>query len=223
MRHYDEILKIAAERKGGVEVVLSHVHRPKSPEELETVPEDRWLSEMARHIFQTGLSWGTVDKKWPGIEAAFQGFDVARIAHMSEGWFDELLKDTRIIRSGAKIRAIQENAEFILRANTERGGFAHVIATWPAETYMDLLDWLKKDGARLGGNTGAYMLRMMGRDGFMLTHDVVARLIAEGVIDKAPTSKAARRVVQEAFNTWRAESGETFNTISSVLAQSIDA
>lgn len=222
MRTYQEILDIAAARKGGVDAVLSPVRLPKSPEELEAVPGDRWLAQMARNIFQTGMSWKVVEAKWPGIEEAFEGFDVARIAHMSEDWFDALLKDTRIIRSGAKLRAIQENAEFISRVNAEEGGFAHKIATWPAEDYFGLLDWLKKEGARLGGNTGAYVMRMMGRDGFMLSKDVVARLVAEGVVEKAPTSKPAKRAVQEAFNTWRAESGENFNTISAVLAQSID-
>ncbi|SFI52457.1 DNA-3-methyladenine glycosylase I [Celeribacter neptunius] len=222
MRSYQEILDIAAARKGGVAAVLDHVRVPKTPEALAAIPGDRWLAEMARHIFQTGMSWKVVEAKWPGIEAAFEGFDVTRIAHMSEDWFDALLKDTRIIRSGAKLRAIQENAEFIARVDAEEGGFARKIAQWPAEDYFGLLDWLKDNGARLGGNTGAYTLRMMGRDGFMLSKDVVARLIAEGIIDKAPTSKPAKRAVQEAFNSWRAESGETFNTISSVLAQSID-
>jgi len=50
---------------------------------------------------------------------------------------------------------------------------------------------------------------------------VLARLAAEGVIDKAPTSKMAWAAVQEAFDTWRAQSGQPLTTISRVLAQSI--
>ncbi|MCA0045162.1 DNA-3-methyladenine glycosylase I [Celeribacter litoreus] len=223
MRSYEEILAIAAERKGGVEAVLADVYIPKLPHEMAATPDDRWLSEMARHIFQTGMSWQVVNSKWDDIEDAFSGFDVAKLANMSEDWFDELLKDTRIIRSAPKIKAIQENAEFIMKVSEESGGFGNKIAYWPAEEYFDLLDWLKKEGSRLGGNTGAQAMRWSGRDGFIMTKDVVARLIEEGIVEKAPTSKAAKKAVQEAFNAWRTESGQTLNTISRVLAQSIDA
>ena len=61
----------------------------------------------------------------------------------------------------------------------------------------------------------------MGKDGFLLSRDVVARLVAEGVIDKAPGSRKAMVPVQEAFDRWAAESGESFTTISRVLARSI--
>ncbi len=223
MRSYDEILAIAIERHGSVEAVLGEVYIPKLPHELEATPDSEFLSVMARHIFHTGMSWSVVDAKWPDIVEAFEGFDVGRVALMSEDWFDELLKDTRVIRSAPKIRAIQENAVFISEVSAKEGGFGKKIAAWPAESYFDLLDWLKKEGSRLGGNTGAMVMRWSGRDGFTLSKDVIARLVAEGVIDKAPTSKAAKTAVQDAFNTWRAQSGQTLNTISRVLAKSIDA
>lgn len=66
-------------------------------------------------------------------------------------------------------------------------------------------------------------MRFMGKESFVLSKDVVARLIVEGVIDKAPTSKKAMKDVQAAFNTWKAQSGRTLTEISRVLAQSIDA
>ncbi|MGR3581851.1 MAG: DNA-3-methyladenine glycosylase I, partial [Sagittula sp.] len=90
------------------------------------------------------------------------------------------------------------------------------------EDFAGLLQWLQKEGSRLGGSGGAYMLRMMGRDSYILSGSVVARLSAEGVVDKAPSSKKAWAAVQEAFNTWRQESGQSLTAISRVLAQSID-
>ncbi len=221
MRSFDEILAIAAERHGGEAAVLATMPVMKSAEELAAIPDDRWLAQMAQGIFQAGISWKVVEAKWPGIEEAFHGFDVGRVGHMSDEWFDELLRDTRIIRSAPKVRAIQENAVFIAEVSAEAGEFGRKIADWPDEDYIGLIDWLQREGARLGGNTGAYMLRFMGRDGFMLSTDVVARLVAEGVIDKAPTSKVARKAVQAAFNTWQAQSGRPLSTISRVLAQSI--
>lgn len=221
MRTYDDLLFLAAERKGSFGAVLDGIPTPKSAEDLAAIPDDRWLARMARGIFQAGISWKVVDAKWPEIEEAFYGFDVGRVAMMSDAWFDALIADRRIIRAPQKVQAIQQNAVFVSDVAKSYGGFGRKIADWPSEDFFGLLDWLKLEGARLGGATGAYMLRAMGKDGFMMTTDVVARLVAEGVIDKAPTSKAAKSAVQDAFNTWRAQSGQPLTTISRVLAQTV--
>ena len=221
MRKFDDILMMAVERKGGFDAVLGDISPPKLPGEIAAIPDAAWLAQMARGIFQAGISWKVVENKWPGIQDAFDGFDTGALAMMSEEWFDALLKDTRVIRSAAKIRAISDNAVFIRRVSRDHGGFGKRIADWPDDDFFGLLDWLQKEGSRLGGNTGAYTLRIMGRDGFMMSKDVVARLVAEGIIDKAPTSKTAKKAVQVAFNTWRAESGRSLTEISRVLARSI--
>lgn len=221
MRRFTEILDIAADRKGGREAVLADETPPLSADELAAIPDDRWLSAMARGIFQAGISWKVVENKWPDIEAAFHQFDVARVAHMSEDWFYELIEDTRIVRSPPKVRAIQENALWILSVAGEHGSFGRKIGEWPADDFQGLLDWMQKEGARLGGGTGSYLLRSMGKESYILSKDVVARLVAEGVIDKAPTSKKAKAAVQQAFNTWAEESGYNLTQISRVLAQSI--
>lgn len=221
MRTFDDILDIAAERKGGRAAVLDGIAAPKTADELAAIADDRWLAAMARGIFQAGISWKVVENKWPDIEAAFYGFDVARVAFMPEDWFYELIEDTRIIRSPPKVRAIQENAALIQAVATEHGSFGRKIGDWPTDDFQGLLDWLQKDGARLGGGTGSYLLRSMGKESYILSKDVVARLVAEGVIDKAPTSKKAKAAVQQAFNTWAAQSGRSLTEISRVLAQSI--
>ncbi|GGO31388.1 3-methyladenine DNA glycosylase [Gemmobacter aquaticus] len=221
MRSFEEILTIAAERKGGADKVLAGVMPYKTAGELASIPDDRWLAMMARGIFQAGISWTVVEAKWPGIEEAFAGFDVGRLSMMDDGWLDALLVDTRVIRSGAKIAAIRDNAVFIRRVNEAEGGFARKVADWPAGDFAGLLDWLTTTGSRLGGNTGAYMLRQMGKEGYLLSKDVVARLVAEGVIGGPPTSRKAMAAVQAAFDRWRTESGQSLNTISRVLAQSI--
>lgn len=223
MRSFDDILALAVQRKGSLEAVLGDAPVPLAPEALAVTTDDRWLAMMAKIIFQTGLSWNMVLAKWPGIEDAFEGFDPGRVAMMDDDWFDALLADTRVIRSGAKIAAIRDNAAFIRRVAAEAGSFGAKIAAWPEEDFAGLLDWLSREGSRLGGNTGPYVLRMMGRDGFMLTSDVVGRLKAEGVIDGKPGSRKAMAAIQDAFNRWKAESGQSFTAISRVLARSIDA
>ncbi|MBN9887459.1 DNA-3-methyladenine glycosylase I [Salipiger abyssi] len=221
MRRFEEILDIAAERKGGRDAVLAGIPTPKSPDEIAAIPDDRWLAGMARGIFQAGISWTVVENKWPEIEEAFRGFDVGALSMMSEDWFDDLVADRRVIRSAPKIAAIRDNAAFLRRLAEEGTPFGRRVADWPEADFAGLLDWLKRDGSRLGGGTAAYLLRSMGKDGYILSQDVVARLVAEGVIDKAPSSRKAMQAVQQAFNALREESGATLTTISRVLAQSI--
>ena len=223
MRTFDEILAIAIERKGGREAVLGALPPLKSARQLAAIPDDRWLAAMARGIFQAGISWKVVDAKWPEIEEAFDGFAIGPNAMMSDDRFDALMADRRVIRSAPKIRAIRDNAVFIGAVAREHGSFGRKIADWPGTDFAGLLEWLKQNGARLGGNTGPYMLRYMGKDGFTLSRDVIGRLVAEGVLDKAPTSKKAMAAMQAAFNQWAEESGQPLAVISRVLAQSIDS
>lgn len=221
MRSFDEILDIAAERKGGRDKVLQGATPVLDADALAAIPDDRWLAQMARGIFQAGISWKVVEAKWPGIEEAFHGFDIGRTAMMSDDRFDDLIRDTRVIRSPPKIRAIQENAVFIQEVAAEAGSFGRKVGDWPAEDFAGLIRWMGKEGSRLGGTTGQYLLRFMGKESYLLSRDVVARLVEEGVIDKAPTSAKAMAAVQEAFNTWKAQSGRSLTEISRVLARSI--
>lgn len=221
MRSFDEILQIAADRKGGQDVVLANAPRPLSADVLAAIPDDRWLSAMARGIFQAGISWRVVDSKWPEIEEAFHGFDIGRTALLSDDGLDALLRDRRIIRSALKVLAIQHNAVFIQETSAIHGSFGRRVGDWPVQDFAGLLGWLKQDGQRLGGLTGAYVLRSLGKEGYILSRDVVARLVAEGVIDGPASSRRALATVQVAFNTWAAQSGLPLSTISRVLAQSI--
>ncbi len=219
MRSFDDIRKIAEGRHG--DTLAEKIGAgPKSAAALAAIPDDRWLATFTKSIFQSGFNWKVIEAKWDGFEDAFRGFDIAACAFMPDEWFEELCTDTRIVRYPAKIRSVQENAQFI-QSLQDQGGAGTVIGHWPGEDYIDLLEMLKKDATRLGGVTGQYALRFMGRDGFILSRDVVARLVAEGVIDKAPTSKKALRAVQDAINTWRDQSGASLIEISRVLALSI--
>ena len=81
-------------------------------------------------------------------------------------------------------------------------------AQWPADDQIGLLELLAKRGARLGGRTGQYFLRFIGKDGFVTSPDVVACLREAGVdIAESPTSKKDMRKVQDQLNAWARESG----------------
>ncbi|MBR0556845.1 DNA-3-methyladenine glycosylase I [Ciceribacter sp. L1K23] len=221
MRTFDELWAMAVERKGAAELEAT-LQFPKPRTEITATPDDRFLALMTKCIFQSGFNWKVVDAMWPGFEAAFDGFDIGRCAMLHDEDFERLVSDSRIVRHGPKIRAVQENARFIADIATEHGSAGRFFADWPAENYVGLLDLLKKRGARLGGNTGQYFLRFSGLESFILSQSVVNRLIAEGVVDKVPSSARDMAAVQQAFNTWRSQSGRSLTEISRVLAVTID-
>jgi len=84
-----------------------------------------------------------------------------------------------------------------------------------------LLDLMKKQGSRLGGNTGQYALRFIGKDGFILSADVTNALMREGVVAKIPSSKKDMAAVQGAFNQWHEETGRPYSHLSRILAMSV--
>jgi 3-methyladenine DNA glycosylase Tag len=219
---FADIRARAAARKGGEAALAALLPAIKSADDLAAIPDDRWLSILSRCVFQAGFSWAVVEKKWPGTEAAFWGFSPARCRAMSDEEFDALLRDGRIIRNGAKVRAVQNNAAFLMDLAAEHGSAAAVFARWPADDYVGLLDLLKARGDRLGGGAGMMAMRFMGRDGWVTSPDMVKALTREGVIDGAPETKMARKAIQAAFSRWAAETGTPFAHISRILAMSVD-
>ncbi len=220
MHHFDEIYSIAAQRHGDPDALEQNLGKPKSLAELASMPDDRWLSIITKCIFQAGFNWKVIENKWDGFETAFDGFDVGRCAFMDDEKFDSLLQDTRIVRNGTKIATVRDNAAFLLELRAD-GGAGQVLGGWPSTDFVGLLAMLGERGSRLGGASAQYAMRFAGRDSFILSRDVTARLIAEGVVDKAPTSKKAMAAVQSAFNIWMEQSGRSLTEISRVLAMSL--
>ena len=188
---------------------------------LEAKTDDRFLAGMAKAVFSSGFSWKVIENKWPGFEVAFDRFAPKRVAAYDDDKIDALLKDTRIVRNGAKIMATIENARFVVATAKQHGSFGRFLSNWPVTDQVGLLDFLKKNASRLGGATAQYFLHFEGWDAFILSSDVVAALIREGVVAKEPTSKKEMTAVQAAFNTWRDESGRPVREISRILAMSV--
>jgi 3-methyladenine DNA glycosylase Tag len=148
-------------------------------------------------------------------------FGVVRISHLKSVKRYTLMNVLFVTLK--KIDTVPLNALMIIEIADKHGSFSQFIADWPASDQIGLLDYLKKHGSRLGGMTAQYCLRSMGKDSFVLGRDVVAALIQAGVIDKAPTSKAAMKAVQTAFNRWHEETGFSYTKMSRTLAYSIDS
>jgi len=224
MKKFSHFRNLAEKRKGGeaaLDALLAD-HNPPDHAKLAAMEDDRILSELSRLVFCAGFNWSVIEKKWPGFEEAFWGFDPARCSFLSDDDLDQLLKNTGIVRHATKILSVRDNGVFLCDLAREHGSAAAFFAEWPAEDQVGLWDVVKKRGSRLGGTTGQYALRFLGRDSFILSKHVVAALNEGGVIDGAATSKKALTAVQTAFNDWAAESGLSYTAMSRVLAMSTD-
>ena len=68
MQTFDEIYDRAVARRGGEAALEAQLAewRSKSRDEIAATPDDRWLAQMSRGVFQAGFNWRVIDNKWPG-------------------------------------------------------------------------------------------------------------------------------------------------------------
>lgn len=215
---FTQIYARAAQRKGGEAALESMLATPLSPQDLRSIGDDRWLAAFTQKVFQSGMSWKVVRSKWPNFEQVFFGFDIEKMLLMPTEMWERKATDPAIIRHLGKVMTIPENAQMIHEAALEHGSFAAMVADWPAQDITGLWRYLKKHGKRLGGNTGPYTLRVMGKDTFILSRDVEAYLRNTGVIDGGRDSLKSLQAAQQAFSDWQQESGRPLCQISQIIA-----
>ena len=219
MTSFKALYKLAAANHGGSEMLEARLPSAATPKQLVAQTDDRYLSMMTRCIFRAGFVWRVIDNKWPGFETAFANFNPLAVAHFSDERLEELGQDTSIVRNFTKIVAVRNNAMYVLDRQHSHGSFGKFIAEWPEDNITGLWLELKKQGCRLGGNSGPNMLRSMGKDTFLLTQDVCDALVNQGYIEKfSPTAQRDLKRVEQVFNDLRAESGRSLCEISRILA-----
>ncbi len=170
-------------------------------------------------VFQSGFVWRVVEQKWPAFEELFWGFDVDKLLLMPDEMLERKARDPAIIRNFNKVKTIRANALMIADTRRREGhSFGRFIANWPAEDTVGLWLYLKKHGARLGGNTGPFALRSLGVDTFLLTRDVEGYLRRQGVVEGGLTSQKSLRATQKFFNALREESGRSLSELSKLVS-----
>jgi len=219
---FKTILARAEKRKGGPKALEKLLPAKPNAKALEKLGDDRMLAEMTKRVFSAGFAWSVIEQKWPGFEKAFLGFKPAKLTFQPDDFWHDLLSDTGIVRNGAKINSVRDNAAFVQEIAREHGSFGKFLARWPSSDEIGLLTLLNKRGSRLGGNTGMMFLRFIGWDGFVTSQDVVACLRDAG-LDIAPEvkSKGDLAKVQAQFNAWAAETGLPYVHLSRICAMSV--
>ncbi len=211
---YDRVCK----RKGSEAMVLELLAQPASAEEILEISDDRFLAEFTKKVFQSGFVWRVVRLKWPNFEEAFFAFDIDKVLLMPDEMLEQKASDPAIIRNYNKVKTIRENALMIDEIRRKHGSFAKFVSNWPKDDLVGLWDFLKKNGARLGGNTGPYTLRTLGIDTFLLSRDVEAYFVEHGLISGSARSKRSLSTIQSTFFEWQKESGLSLQELSQLVS-----
>ena len=223
---FDTLLDLACQRKGSernvIELINSAWANPTfDNQDLAKISDDIILSSLCRKIFQAGFVWRVVDAKWSGFEEVFWEFNIDKLILMPDDMLESKARDTRIIRNLKKCWAIRDNALMISQTRQREGKpFAQFIADWPSDDIIGLWDFLKKNGTRLGGNTGAYALRYIGKDSFLLSKDVEVYLREAKIIDTGLHTKSALKNAQAFFNELHHQSHWSYRELSLLVAMS---
>lgn len=222
MHDYKWLNEYCLNRFGSAKALEAHLPSPKTAKQLQAISADRYLSTMALRVFRAGLKHSLVDSKWPAFEEVFYRFDPEKVVLMGADHLERLMQDARIIRHLGKLKSVPRNAQLILDIEQEHGSFGTFIAQWPVDNITGLWQYLAKHGNQMGGLSSPRFLRMIGKDTFIPTWDVVAALNAQDIVDKVPTSKRDQAIVQDVFNQWHAESGRPMCKLSAMLAFTVN-
>ncbi|WP_095094986.1 DNA-3-methyladenine glycosylase I [Pseudomonas sp. Irchel 3A5] len=222
MHDYKWLNEYCLNRFGSAKALESHLPTPKTAKQLQAIGDDRYLSTMALRVFRAGLKHSLVDVKWPTFEEVFYRFDPEKVVLMGADHLERLMQDARIIRHLGKLKSVPRNAQLVLDIEKEHGSFGNFIAQWPVDDITGLWQYLAKHGNQMGGLSAPRFLRMVGKDTFIPTWDVVAALNAQKIVDKVPTSKRDQAIVQQVFNQWQSESGRPLCQLSAMLAFTVN-
>jgi len=152
---------------GTGDTALSHYHDDVWG--ASTYDEAAMFEALTLGVFQAGLSWAIVFGKRDAFRTVFHGFDIAKVAAMTDRDVDRLLQNPSIIRNRAKIQATVDNARAMRSASpslaTLAKSYEHTrkraprsLAELPASTPEAdaFATRLKSQGYRFVGPTSVY-------------------------------------------------------------------
>ncbi|MBV9249727.1 MAG: DNA-3-methyladenine glycosylase I [Acetobacteraceae bacterium] len=123
---------------------------------------------------QAGLSWRTILVRRKAYREAYHGFEIARVARMTDAELERLLANPAIIRNRLKVFSVRDNARVALDVVREKGsldaflwsfvGGVPLVNKWteqkqvPAQTAQSdqMSKALRKRGFRFVGSTICY-------------------------------------------------------------------
>ncbi len=127
--------------------------------------DDAYFENMSRVIFQAGLNWQVIDKKWPTTKKAFSEFNFEKVAKFTNADVERLLKDEGIVRNHGKIKAIIQNAIQFGEIKKQCGSFkAYINGLDKSKNYASVVKELTDRFKWLGPSSASTFLYTVGEE-----------------------------------------------------------
>jgi DNA-3-methyladenine glycosylase I len=121
--------------------------------------DSKLFERLVLEINQAGLSWLTILMKRENFRAAFDGFDLDRVAAYGRRERSKLMRNAGIIRNELKINATIENARRIRSIRETHGSFARWLDAHHPLAKGEWVKLFKKNFLFTGGEvTGEFLI-----------------------------------------------------------------
>jgi DNA-3-methyladenine glycosylase I len=125
--------------------------------------DEAYFENMCRIIFQAGLNWRVIDKKWPTTKKAFAEFNIEKVARFDDADVERLIKDEGIVRNRGKICAIINNAVQFREIKKQCGSFkAYLDSLDKKNNYKGVVEELSRRFKWLGAPSASLFLYTVG-------------------------------------------------------------
>jgi len=142
-------------------------HAPEwwCPKGKHPASDDAYFESMSHIIFQAGLNWSVIEKKWPTTQKAFASFSVDKVAGLTDSDVERLMKDEGIVRNRGKIKAIIENAKKFKEIHKLYGSFRKYLENVDkSNNYASVVKELSTNFKWLGTPSASMFLYTVGED-----------------------------------------------------------
>ena len=142
-------------------------HEWKPPEwwyrKQRPTSDEAYFENLTRVIFQAGLNWKVIDKKWPTTVKAFEKFSISKVASFTNKDVERLLKDEGIVRNRSKVCATIQNAVEIQNIKKQHGSFQKYLDSLnKSKNYATVVNELTKRFKHLGPSSASLFLYTVG-------------------------------------------------------------
>ena len=132
----------------------------------DSKPSDSgYFENLTRVIFQGGLNWQVIEKKWPNFKVAFNNFSIDSVSKFTGSDVERLMNDKGIIRNRAKIIATILNAQKLKSIIIEHNSFHNYLDSLDkSKNYTKVIKELSKQFQRLGPSSASIFLFSVGEN-----------------------------------------------------------
>jgi 3-methyladenine DNA glycosylase Tag len=125
--------------------------------------DDAYLENLTRVIFQAGLNWHVIDKKWSTTKKAFEQFSISKVAGFTDHDVQRLLKDQGIVKNKSKVCATIQNAAEFQAIKKQHGSFQKWLDSLDkSNNYAAIVKELTKRFKHLGPSSASLFLYTVG-------------------------------------------------------------